>query len=37
MTHSQQGGFASIIVLLVIGLIGLAFVKGGGRDLRGAV
>ena len=34
MTHSQQGGFASIIVLLVVGLIGLAFVKGGGRDLR---
>lgn len=33
MTHSQQGGFASIIVLLVIGLIGLAFVKGGGREL----
>ena len=32
MTHSQQGGFASIIVLLVIGLIGLAFVKGGGRQ-----
>ncbi|MDB5463628.1 MAG: hypothetical protein JWP28_2328 [Phenylobacterium sp.] len=34
MTHSQQGGFASIIVLLVIGLIGLAFVKGGGRELQ---
>jgi UMF1 family MFS transporter len=32
MTHSQQGGFASIIVLLVVGLIGLAFVKGGGRQ-----
>ena len=33
MTHSQQGGFASIIVLLVIGLIGLSFVKGGGRRI----
>ncbi|THD78054.1 MAG: MFS transporter [Phenylobacterium sp.] len=32
MTHTQQGGFASIIVLLVIGLIGLTFVKGGGRQ-----
>jgi UMF1 family MFS transporter len=31
VTHTQQGGFASIIVLLVIGLIGLAFVRGGGR------
>lgn len=33
VTHSQQGGFASIIVLLIVGLIGLLFVKGGGRDL----
>ena len=33
VTHSQQGGFASIIVLLVVGLIGLLFVKGGGRDV----
>ena len=31
LTHTQQGGFASIIVLLVIGLIGLAFVQGGRR------
>jgi UMF1 family MFS transporter len=31
LTHTQQGGFASIIVLLVIGLIGLSFVRGGGR------
>jgi MFS transporter, UMF1 family len=33
VTHSQQGGFASIIVLLIVGLLGLFFVKGGGRDL----
>jgi UMF1 family MFS transporter len=31
LTHTQQGGFATIIVLLVIGLIGLTFVRGGGR------
>jgi UMF1 family MFS transporter len=29
-THSQQGGFATIILLLAIGLAGLMFVKGGG-------
>jgi UMF1 family MFS transporter len=29
-THSQQGGFATIILLLAIGLGGLMFVKGGG-------
>jgi UMF1 family MFS transporter len=34
LTHSQQGGFATIIGLLVVGLIGLFFVKGGGRELR---
>ena len=33
VTHSQQGGFATIIVLLVLGLVGLMFVKGGGRAL----
>ncbi len=32
VTHSQQGGFASIILLLVIGLAGLSFVKGAGRE-----
>ena len=31
LTHTQQGGFASTIVLLVIGLIGRSFVRGGGR------
>ena len=31
ITQSQQAGFASIILLLVIGQIGLLFVKGGGR------
>jgi UMF1 family MFS transporter len=34
MTHSQQGGFATIIVLLAVGLVGLMFVKGGGRELH---
>ncbi|MDB5476678.1 MAG: hypothetical protein JWP49_2189 [Phenylobacterium sp.] len=32
LTHTQQGGFASIIVLLIIGLGLLAFVRGGGRQ-----
>lgn len=32
VTQSQQGGFASIILLLVIGQIGLIFVRGAGRD-----
>ncbi|MFT3977421.1 MAG: MFS transporter [Sphingomonas bacterium] len=30
ITHSQQGGFASIILLLAIGQVGLLFVKGAG-------
>lgn len=34
VTHSQQGGFATIILLLVVGLAGLAFVKGGGREIE---
>jgi UMF1 family MFS transporter len=33
VTHSQQGGFASIIVLLAVGLFGLLFVRGGGREV----
>ena len=33
LTHSQQGGFASIILLLILGLIGLMFVRGGGREV----
>jgi UMF1 family MFS transporter len=33
LTHSQQGGFAMIIGLLIVGLIGLMFVKGGGREV----
>jgi UMF1 family MFS transporter len=33
ITRSQQGGIASIVVLLALGLIGLAFVKGGGRRI----
>jgi UMF1 family MFS transporter len=35
ITHSQQGGFATIVLLLIVGLIGLMFVKGGGRQLPG--
>lgn len=35
VTHSQQGGFASIILLLVIGQIGLLFVKGAGPAREG--
>ena len=31
--HSQQGGFATITVLLAIGFVGLLFVRGGARDL----
>ena len=34
LTHSQQGGFATIIGLLIVGLIGLLFVKGGGREVE---
>jgi UMF1 family MFS transporter len=30
LTHTQQGGFATIILLLALGLVGLAFVRGGG-------
>lgn len=30
ITHSQQGGFASIVVLLAAGLAGLFLVRGGG-------
>jgi UMF1 family MFS transporter len=33
LTHSQQGGFATIILLLAVGLTGLFFVKGGGRRI----
>jgi UMF1 family MFS transporter len=31
LTHSQQGGFATILGLLAVGFVGLLFVKGGGR------
>jgi len=31
ITHTQQGGFATIILLLAMGLAGLSFVRGGGR------
>jgi UMF1 family MFS transporter len=31
LTHSQQGGFASIVLLLGVGLLGLLFVRGAGR------
>ena len=32
VTQTQQGGFATIVVLLALGLLGLFFVKGGGRQ-----
>jgi UMF1 family MFS transporter len=31
VTHSQQGGFATIVLLLILGLGLLAFVRGAGR------
>jgi UMF1 family MFS transporter len=31
LTHTQQGGFATIIILLAVGFVGLMFVRGGGR------
>jgi UMF1 family MFS transporter len=31
LTHTQQGGFATIILLMAMGLSGLFFVQGGGR------
>jgi MFS transporter, UMF1 family len=34
ITHTQQGGFATIILLLSLGLLGLFFVRGGGRSVR---
>ena len=32
LTQSQQGGFASIILLLLVGWLGLLFVRGGGAE-----
>jgi len=32
LTHTQQGGFATIIILLAVGFVGLMFVRGGGRQ-----
>lgn len=32
LTNSQQGGFATIVLLLAIGLAGLFFVRGAGRN-----
>lgn len=32
LTRTQQGGFATIIILLAAGLIGLGYVRGGGRN-----
>ena len=32
LTGTQQGGFAMLLVLLALGLAGLAFVRGGGRE-----
>jgi UMF1 family MFS transporter len=36
LTKSQQGGFATIVVLLIVGLIGVMFVRGGGRRIEPA-
>ena len=35
LTHSQQGGFATVTILLGVGLVGLMFVRGGGRKIAG--
>ncbi|MBL8556878.1 MAG: MFS transporter [Phenylobacterium sp.] len=35
ITGTQQGGFAMLLVLLAIGLLGLFFVRGGGRAIPG--
>ncbi len=32
VTGTQQGGFAMLLVLLIVGLVGLSFVRGGGRN-----
>jgi UMF1 family MFS transporter len=32
-TGTQQGGFATLLLLLAVGLVGLAFVRGGGRGV----
>lgn len=34
LTQSQQGGFATVTALLLIGFIGLLFVRGGGRQIN---
>jgi len=34
LTKTQQGGFATVIILLVAGLAGLGFVRGGGRSIE---
>ena len=31
-THSQKGGFATVLILFVAGLLGLFVVRGGGRE-----
>ena len=33
VTKTQQGGVAMIVILLLLGLIGLSFVRGGGRQV----
>ena len=34
LTHTQQGGFATVTVLLAVGLIALSFVRGGGKTIE---
>ena len=33
VTGTQQGGFATLLLLLAVGLVGLAFVRGGARGV----
>lgn len=34
LTHTQQGGFATVTLLLAVGLIALGFVRGGGKSIE---
>jgi UMF1 family MFS transporter len=34
LTQTQQGGFATLTVLLAVGLVGLSFVRGGGKSME---
>ena len=34
LTQTQQGGFATVTILLAVGLVGLSFVRGGGKSIE---